>query len=245
MRITLLLSVLAAALGATPAAAIVGGAETTRLARSTLMVLSDRGGVCSGIVVAQDVVLTAGHCGSSAASLRIHWNEGEPVLIEPRQIARHPAYVAGAAQTRSRSVDMMLVRLPSPLPARFVPASLDAGAMPRAGETLDILGYGVTREGEARTTGRLRAASIPVVEPYGPGTILIWASRPGSGACQGDSGGPMTRAGSDGIVAVTAFASGGAGKGCGGLTQGVLVAPQKGWIDRTLAGWGRQADWMR
>ncbi len=238
-----LASLLVLVAAASPAAAIVGGAENGRLARSTLMVLSDRGGVCSGIVVAQDAVLTAGHCGTSAASLRIHWNDGEPVLIEPAQVARHPAYVAGAAQTRSRSVDMMLVRLPAPLPARFAPVALDQGGLPRAGETVDVHGYGVTREGDARSTGRLRMAALPVVEPYGPGKILIWASRSGAGACQGDSGGPMTRAGSDAVVAVTAFASGNGAKGCGGLTQGVLVGPQRDWIDRTLAAWGRKASW--
>lgn len=228
-----------------PAAAIVGGTETTRLAAETVMVLSDRGGVCSGIVVAQDAVLTAAHCGASAPTLRIHWRErGEPILVEPRRVARHPSYVAGAVEARRASVDLMLVQLREPLPDRFRPARLDAGPTPRKDEGVTILGYGATRGGEARSTGSLRSANLSVVEPYGPGRILVWASRSGAGACLGDSGGPMVRAGSETVFALIAFASGEGRDSCGALTQAVLLAPQRAWIDRTLATWGGAARWQ-
>jgi len=35
------------------------------------------------------------------------------------------------------------------------------------------------------------------------------------------------------------------GGACGGLTQGVLVGPQRGWIDRVLDGWNRTARWAQ
>ena len=46
--------------------------------------------------------------------------------------------------------------------------------------------------------------------------------------------------GPDGAVLALAAWMGGT---CGGLTQGVLVGPQRGWIDRVLDGWGRGARW--
>lgn len=233
-----------------PAEAVVGGREGGPAANATVMVLNARGGVCTGIVLSRRAVLTAAHCADGRVDLRIHWREGgEPVLVEPAAVALHPEFNAKAVAARRRSVDLALVRLPEPLPARFAKASLVEGQLPRAGSSVTLAGYGVAREGEAKTTGTYRSAELATVEPYGPGRILIWASdpatggkKPGAGACQGDSGGPILNGGS-GVVAVTSWSTGAGGKQCGLLSQGVLVAPQRGWIDRTLAGWNESADW--
>jgi len=100
------------------------------------------------------------------------------------------------------------------------------------------------REGETRSTGTFRAAPLRAVEPYGASTILIWAegAAPGAGACDGDSGGPLTQ-GDAAVFAVTTWATGAKGRGCGALTQGILLGPQRAWIDRTLAAWDRSAAW--
>ncbi|PZN92466.1 MAG: peptidase S1 [Hyphomicrobiales bacterium] len=239
------------ALAASPASSVVGGREGGPMAGSTLMVLNARGGVCSGIVLSARAILTAAHCAAGGTDLRIHWKDGggEPVLIRPATIALHPEFKADAVTARRRSIDLALIRLAEPLPARFTPANLVDGAQPRAGAAVLLAGYGVSREGEARSTGIYRSAALAVVEPYGPGKVLLWAAdaagrgkRPGPGACQGDSGGPMTSA-DGGIVAVTSWSTGPAGKSCGLLSQGVLVAPQRNWIDRTLSQWGQSASW--
>lgn len=251
VRTAIGLTALAAAFAAPwPASAVVGGREGGPLAGATVMVLNARGGVCTGIVLSRRAILTAAHCADSRVDLRIHWREGgEPVLVEPAAIALHPEFNAKSVTNRQRSIDLALVKLSAPLPARFSPATLVDGGLPRAGSPVTLSGYGVAREGEAKTTGTYRSAALATVEPYGPGKILLWASdpatggkRPGAGACQGDSGGPIV-AGSDGVVAVSSWSTGPSGKQCGLLSQGVLVAPQRGWIDRTLAGWGESADW--
>ena len=71
----------------------------------------------------------------------------------------------------------------------------------------------------------------------GPTTAMVaGADAPGSGACTGDSGGPvLDPAGT--LGAITAWAEGTGKARCGALTQGVLVAPQRGWIEGVLAGW--------
>lgn len=227
-----------AALPAAPAGAIVGGAETP--AGGAVMVLSSNGGVCTGLVLAPDAVLTAGHCAAGAVELRAHFRDaaGQPVLVEVAARAVHPGYDAGAASGRRRSIDLALLRTASPLPPRFAPATLSAEP-PRAGESVTLSGYGAARAGDPRSTGTHRSVALPVVEPYGPSRILVWLKADArAGGCQGDSGGPI--AGPDGAVLALAAWIGGA---CGGLTQGVLVAPQRGWIDRTLDGWGRVARW--
>ena len=240
---------LACALSALPAAAVVGGREGGPAEASTVMVLNARGGVCSGVVIAPKAVLTAAHCSAGGSELRVHWRDGgEPVLLVPASVVLHPEFNANAVSNRRRSVDLALVRLSEPLPARFSPAALEAGATPRAGSPVTLAGYGVSREREARTTGTYRSAALEVIEPYGPGRILLWAAdpagrgkAPGAGACQGDSGGPMF----DGpaVVAISSWSTGPAGRECGLLSQGVLVAPQRGWIDTILGQWGQTARW--
>lgn len=235
---------LALSLVATGAQAIVGGAEDQGpLARRSVMVLSSNGGVCSAVVVARDVVLTAAHCVTGADEHRVHFRDeaGEPVLIVPSAKAVHPGYNAKAIETRQRSIDLALVRIPQPLPERFERATLSA-ARPGKNETITVGGYGLSRDGDARTTGTFRTASLTVTEPYGPSKILLWLQGKGVvGACQGDSGGPM--ASGTAVTAITSWSAPARGRSCGGTTQGILLGPQKEWIDRTLKRWDRAALW--
>ncbi|WP_407942775.1 trypsin-like serine protease [Methylobacterium ajmalii] len=231
---------------ATPARAVVGGldAPDAALARSSVMVLSSRGGVCTGIVLARDVVLTAAHCAAPGVEHRVHFRDeaGAPVLLGVAARAVHPGYDAGAIAGRRRSIDLALLRTETALPARFVPAVL-AEAPAAAGTPLTLGGYGVARPGDHRSTGTFRTATLPVVEPYGPSRILVWLKgATASGACEGDSGGPVAGAGG-GVLAVTTWASGAGKAPCGGVSQGVLVGPQRAWIDRTTAAWGTPARW--
>jgi hypothetical protein len=173
---------------------------------------------------------------------RLHYRNGagEPVLLAPAAKAVHGGYNAKAVENRRPSVDLALVRLPDPLPASFEAATL-LSATPPKGTALAVGGYGVVSEDDPRSTGTFRLAPAVAVEPYGPSRILLWGEGRRAGACQGDSGGPM--ASGDEIAAVTSWSSAATGRGCGGLTQGILLGPQRDWIDRTLSGWGRAARW--
>ena len=225
-------------LAGSPAHAVVGGTEAP--AGGAVMVLSSNGGVCTGVVLAPEAVLTAGHCAAGPHEHRVHFRDasGQPVLVAVAARAVHPGYDAGAASGRRRSIDLALLRTATPLPERFAPVTLSA-APPRAGEGLTLSGYGAARAGDPRSTGTYRSVAMPVIEPHGPSRILVWLhSDARAGGCQGDSGGPI--AGADGSVLALAAWIGGA---CGGLTQGVLVGPQRAWIDRTLDGWGLAARW--
>ncbi len=230
---------------ARPVSAVIGGAESASPpAGSAVMVLTSRGGMCSGVVIAPDVVLTAGHCVAGTAETRIHFKgpDGAPVLIAPSARALHPGYDPGAIAGRRRSIDLALVRSSEPLPGRFAPATLSAD-MPRKGDAVALGGYGLAQGGDPRSTGTFRSAALGVVEPYGPSRILLWLAGAGrAGACEGDSGGPVALPGGAG-VAVTSGAAGSGGRDCGAMSQAVLLGPQRDWIDRIAAAWSREPAW--
>ena len=236
----------AAALCVHDAKALVGASsDGGAFAPHVVMVLksSTRGagaGICSGVVVARDIVLTAAHCVGLAGETRVHFrgDGGEPVLLSVAAVATHPQYRANAARTRERSIDLALVRSATPLPARFHPAPLDAGRAISVGDRFRIAGFGVTRERVGPSAGVLRAGTLAARAPLS--AILLWAEDPergGFGACEGDSGGPVFTEAGDTVVALVDWAEGANGKGCGKLTQGALVAPQRGWIDAVSRGW--------
>lgn len=238
--------VLLSLLFATPAAAMVKGIPAPALQPHAVMVLGSKGSFCSAAVVKPDVLLTAAHCVTGSSDYRVHWRDkdGMPVLKEIASIAIHPGFAKDAEKKRARSIDLALVKLREPVPAQFSPATY-SDMTPRNGDTLTVAGYGLASEGDPATSGVFRAARLGVIEPYGPSSILVWMTDPasgpkasGAGACTGDSGGPVFDA-NGALVAITVYAEGPGKTHCGALTQGLLVAPQRGFIDATLKKWNR------
>jgi len=235
----------AASLGwAAPAAAVVGAADKdARFANHVVMVLTrgaDKAGFCSGVVLGPRVVLTAAHCLRPAQDMLVHYRdeEGAPVVVAVQATAVHPLYRADAIAQRVVSIDLAMVETREPLSPRFTAPELASGDGPAVGEATILAGYGVAREGEPLTGGALRSARLRVRAPLSK--ILLWAEdadQAGAGACAGDSGGPLFSGDGETVLAIVAWTSGPRGRRCGALTQGPLIAPQRGWIDATLARW--------
>ncbi|MDP2357139.1 MAG: S1 family peptidase [Beijerinckiaceae bacterium] len=222
--------------------ALVGNSDVAPpgVAASVVMVLKQGGGgagFCTGVVVSRTAVLTAGHCAHGARQLAINIGAyGKPQLVAVNGVNVHPEFVPDAARRRLRSIDLAILKLAEPLPASMPIARLDVQGAVKPGQRYRIAGFGLTREGDERSAGHLRTGILEAREPVSK--ILLWARDPsakGFGACTGDSGGPIFA--SDGsVAAITTWSTGEGKRACGALTQGALIAPQRGWIERVLGG---------
>jgi hypothetical protein len=220
------------------AAAIVGRSDDgAKWQNQVVMVLSrdgNRAGFCTGVVLTRNIVLTAAHCVSNPSGTRVYLPGQPPLAL--RRIARHPAFHADAPRTRSRSIDLALLETADALPADFTAPAFAEAARYELDTAFEIAGFGVSREDDAKTSGTLRVGHVTLRAPLS--SVLLWLDDPqgDTGACTGDSGGPVFTEGGK-LAAIIAFAEGAGSRHCGKLTQAVLVAPHRGWIEGVIASW--------
>jgi hypothetical protein len=239
--------ILAFALLATPAAAIVGGGggPSENIARAVVTIIGSRGTFCSGTMIAQDIVLTAAHCVLPGADYKVIIPGENPArLLEVRRTLSHPQFNVQAILAHRASADVALVQLAAPLPQSKTPALLGRPTIPfEIGARFTIAGVGVTKRGDGKTGGIIRAADLAVTGK--PGTLQIRLTDPltnnlreGLGACTGDSGAPVfeMRGGRAVVAGVVSWSTGANNaEGCGGLTGVTPLTLYLDWIRTTAA----------
>lgn len=243
--VTLLFATLAAA----PAHAVSGNAPpaTGFAARPIVMLIDNRGDLCTATAVARDLVLTAAHCVVIPATYRVRvFQTG--AMADVDKIRRHPGFNMANYKASRATADVALIKLKSPLPDIVVPATLAAPRRVEVGETLTIAGFGVTQAGTAHGLGQPRMASLAVTGT--PGSLQIRLQdpatkneRPGLGGCTGDSGAPaFDGAGatdSGAIIGVVSWSTAPKSEeGCGGLTGLTPLLNYRDWIVTTAAALG-------
>ena len=158
-------------------------------------------------------------------------------FVEVAAVAIHPGFRADALTKRAVSIDLALIQTQAPLDARFSAAQLDETGAVAVGQPLRIVGYGARTRGRGHERRRSSQRPLQVRAPLS--TILALGRGSEQGAararCSGDSGGPILSGDGAKVLAITTWSAGaGRGKRCGAVTQGPLVAPQRGWIDSVL-----------
>jgi secreted trypsin-like serine protease len=229
-----------------PTSAMVGGAPAVDASayRSEVMILSGRGNLCSGIVLRQDLVLTAAHCIEPGLDYKLYELDAErmPVFHEVAKTVAHPQFSKAAFAANRATPDLAMVKLAAPLPAKFLPAALSTSRERVAvGERFAIVGYGVTAPRDNRSAAVLRRADL--IATGQPGNLQLRLFDPGTkgetsglGACTGDSGGPAyeERDGKRLLYGVISWTTGPQlGEGCGGLTGITPLELHLKWIADT------------
>lgn len=215
-----------------PANALVGGDTIDLALQRHIVVVRSTKSVCTGVVMAQDIVLTAAHCAASADAIQVGGNRGWGDMTAPpvglssvTKIVHHPQY----DPLKDDSPDLAILKLQQPLPYRFVPAFFGAST-PANGTNLIAAGYG--KSSDADTKGGMILRMVVLRVSYaGRGYIaLAGASLQASGANHGDSGGPVfTYRGMHDLVAIIVASS------IGRQTMAIAVAPNYGWIKETIS----------
>ncbi|MEX0590624.1 MAG: trypsin-like serine protease, partial [Xanthobacteraceae bacterium] len=107
-----------------------------------------------------------------------------------------------------------------------------------------LVGYGMTKEGDGKSAGKLHTLTLPAIGNTidATGVIMVRLAAGGgksAGACTGDSGGPVFAGEAQAlgpdprVAAVIGWTTGAKDRECGLVTGATLVAPQLDWIART------------
>jgi hypothetical protein len=248
MRFLPILSLAALACLADPAQAILQGTtsrDPNGLRRSVVSIENSVGELCSGAVIAQDLVLTAAHCMVDQASYRVIGvnRSFRPQSFRVIATAVHPAFVPGTTPRTQPGVDLAILKLDRPLGFDFTPLNPNTAERIGTGETITIAGFGVLSERLRRTARILRQTDLISLGPVEVANrVLIVADQnnlaetTGAGACRGDSGGPILSGQQSGyrLLGIVSWSSGALRtrepSACGGLTAVTPIADHIGWI---------------
>lgn len=198
-----------------PPSAVVGGhpAEEDRWPGVVALYGVAETFACTGVLVAPDLVLTAGHCGFGIASVEFGSTRlGEGQQVEVIENIVHPDYFT--------TLDAAILVLEQPITAPVAALVRDCEADNKLvdGALATIVGFGAIDEWASEWTEQLNEADTEITdavcentavgcnEEVSPGGELI-AGGNGIDSCTGDSGGPLYVPGDDGVPLLAAITS--------------------------------------
>jgi endonuclease G len=200
-------------------------------------------GSCTGMLVAPDVVVTAGHCAEIQPSL---------VIVNTVDVASHDGQRLGITSTTAypdwqHSYDVSVIVLDHAVTG-VTPRKLGTGCTFdhfAAAMDVHLVGFGLTAADGTGDNTHLNEAMAPVIDPtcmglYGcnrsiaPGGEFV-AGGDGTDSCFGDSGGPVYLDTPRGVIAIGTVSRGvnASPTPCGG--GGIYVRTDKviAWIEQT------------
>ncbi len=243
----LVVALVAAPLGTRPASAIAHG-EDGSYPFATLLTMTGlpaggggrRDSSCSGALIAERWVITAGHCFRDASGRRVNRTVAErtTAVVGRADLTGGDGVEVPVADVHQApdNADVALVELGAPVTG-ITPLRLST-TPPAPGETVRLAGYGLTSSDESATTTRLQTGRFEV-DAVGEQLIETSGFSPSdlTSPCPHDSGGPYFREDGGAPVLVAVVST---GPGCPhpGPDFSARTDTLGGWIADTMAGGG-------
>ena len=220
---------LAASILTDRAGALVGADLADRTIQRYTIAVGSPKGRCTGVVLAQNIVLTAAHCILPGEKFWVGdtVGGGSQTLSPSRlsavdEIVPHPLW----SRKDAGSPDLAILKLATPLPDRFIPATLGARHLAE-GDNLIAAGYGKASADETKPPLVLRAVLLQVTRAVRGWAILTSIGEDRAGGAPGDSGGPLfAYRGMHALVGLIVSVS-------DKRTRAVALAAHYGWIKET------------
>lgn len=172
------------------------------IAATTVAIINQSQGeisLCSGSIIAPDLVVTAGHCvGPERAGMRVAFTTDirRPggTVVPVAGYVRPKDY--GHMNGQEDMNDIALIRFDGGLPAGYkVARMLEDESLLKNGEKVTLAGYGVSNghipnDPSGAGAGVLRRVDVTIAQAAYGKTEVVMDQTHGRGACHGDSGGP-------------------------------------------------------
>ncbi|MGE0322440.1 MAG: trypsin-like serine protease [Polyangiaceae bacterium] len=204
--------------------AIVGGVvDNDANAHNNVIYLTSDQGACSGTLVASNLVLTAWHCVAPSASNGIGCDpngassNGDHVGDDftPNRLRVHTGANPGSTVARGTQIlheagkqlcnrDLAFVVLDTPITG-ITPAKIRTNYVAVPGETVTVVGYGITSNGGGGSGTRRRRDNVPILAAGKDWNELLATSefQLGPSGCSGDSGGPAFDSTTGAVIGVS------------------------------------------
>jgi secreted trypsin-like serine protease len=204
--------------------------------------------ICSGTLIATDIVITAAHCiDGDRAEVQFRPQESASPLVISGRTLKHESY--GDPYNEKFSFDLALIKLESPAPATMRPVPRAQKEEYQVGDTVILAGYGMITDPvtgqpqgnekllyQARTQIKdiFASGDQDLRDDYENWGLITFRSKDGtSGACAGDSGGPMFIK-KEGKLKVIGATAGGLKQDCDSAGWYTNLEFYADWIDQGI-----------